>query len=76
MFIIQILQDTWQDGEVIQRWEYMETFDDREIAEKEMSFLVQAWGSSRYFRLVETSAEIVITSPPADRSGAQQPPAG
>ena len=57
MFIIQVLQDAWQDGKVIQQWEHMETFDDREIAEKELSYLVRAWGSPKYFRLVETSAE-------------------
>lgn len=54
MYIIQVLRNTWQDGDMKQQWEYLESFQDKELAEKELRNLNRAWVASGTFRLTET----------------------
>ena len=53
-YIIQVLRNTWQDGEMKQQWEYLDSFQDKELAEKELRNLNRAWVASGTFRLIKT----------------------
>ena len=54
-YTIQVLRNTWQDGEMKQQWEYLESFEDKELAEKELRNLDRAWVASGTFRLTQTN---------------------
>ena len=54
MYIIQVLRNTWIDGDMKQQWEYLDSFQDKELAEKELRKLERAWVASGTFRLTET----------------------
>ena len=54
-YIIQVLRNTWEGDEMKQQWEYLESFQDKEIAEKELTNLNRAWVASGTFRLIKTS---------------------
>ena len=53
-YTIQVLRNTWHDGNYHQQWEYLESFQDKELAEKELRNLNRAWVASGTFRLIET----------------------
>ena len=54
-YTIQVLRNTWYDGDYNQQWEYLESFQDKELAEKVLRNLNRAWVASGTFRLIETS---------------------
>ena len=54
MYIIQVLRNTWIDGDMKQQWEYLDSFQDKELAEKELRKLERAWIASGTFRLTKT----------------------
>ena len=54
-YVIQVLRNTWYDNDYHQYWEYLESFQDKELAEKELRNLDRAWVASGTFRLIKTS---------------------
>lgn len=54
-FIIQVLRNTLYDGNYHQQWEYLDSFQDKELAEKELRNLNRAWVASGTFRLIKSS---------------------
>ena len=53
-YIIQVLRNTWIGDDMKQQWEYLDSFQDKELAEKELRNLERAWVASGTFRLVKT----------------------
>ena len=52
-YTIQALRNTWYDANYHQQWEYLESFQDKELAEKELRNLNRAWFSAT-FRLIKS----------------------
>lgn len=53
-YTIQTLQTTWRDGEYFQQWELVESFQDKELAVRELENLERQWIASGTFRLFES----------------------
>ncbi len=51
-YTLQVLRNTWYDGDYSQQWEYLESFQDKELAEKKLRNLNRAWVASGTFRLI------------------------
>ncbi len=54
-YIIQVLRNTWHEEKFEQQWEYLDSFQDKELAKKELRNLERAWVASGTFRLISTS---------------------
>ena len=53
-YTIQTLRDVWHDGKHSQQWELVESFQDKELAMKELENLKRQWILSGTFRFVES----------------------
>ena len=51
-YIIQVLRMRWYQGNYEKYWEWLDSFQDKALAEKELANLNRRWPASGNFRLI------------------------